>query len=529
MANTTTLEIHPAIGFARLGTSQEFFIGPEPGAPIPADRRDTTPDKLLKRQAARFRVYSCVRDPQGNLVSFHELTTAEATISWNVHLVNRKAAGPAFLNAAGIPNTDSTFRRNGATGNPATDAPLIIDGGVKTLVGASQPKALFQGSFKGNKVPLGEASTDANGRLLVAGGFGVSRSFPTTTIGNFADNDNWHDDTSDGPVNASVHFLDGRPDQQVDKSAWVICCQPDFAPGIGNIVTLYDALVDQAITRGVIALPTFKPAYDRDIFPLLNRALVYQWVNQFNQAAHGPGNTADFSSIPNLGDPATPIVQRQAIMRHVSNPASPTPGPIPSSRKPMPALFSDNYFTDKTLPLLLTRSQYRILNAWATGAFDQTATTPAPTPDPNDPDVLTRYVLDQCVGASFCPGIEAGRKIREDIYVANELFRFDGSKLLPGGLTESMALPWQADFILCSWETGSTLGQGRGWWPAQRPDDVFTSVGGSTMASWLRGIAIVSGIPDVNDFIVNWSKLGVVLDKGSTGNPFFVEDQRLLP
>ncbi len=43
------------------------------------------------------------------------------------------------------------------------------------------------------------------------------------------------------------------------------------------------------------------------------------------------------------------------------------------------------------------------------------------------------------------------------------------------------------------------------------------------MASWLRGIA------DLNDFIVNWSKLGVVLDKGSTGNPFFVEDQRLPP
>ena len=36
MANTTTLEIHPAIGIARLGTSQEFFIGPEPGGrPIP--------------------------------------------------------------------------------------------------------------------------------------------------------------------------------------------------------------------------------------------------------------------------------------------------------------------------------------------------------------------------------------------------------------------------------------------------------------------------------------------------------------
>jgi hypothetical protein len=84
-----------------------------------------------------------------------------------------------------------------------------------------------------------------------------------------------------------------------------------------------------------------------------------------------------------------------------------------------------------------------------------------------------------------------------------------------------MALPWQADFIDCAWEESGGLGKGRGWWPAQRPDDVFTSVGG-TMESWLRGIA------DVNDFIQNWSKLGVVLDKGTTSSPFFVEDQRVL-
>src|SRR5260370_28610767 len=127
MANTTTLEIHPAIGIARVGSSQEFFVGPEPGVPIPTDRRDATTDKLLKRQAARFRIYSCVRDPQGQLVSFEELTPATATITWTVHLVNRKAAAPAFLKG-GVPNTDRTFRRNGATGAATTDKPLIIEG-----------------------------------------------------------------------------------------------------------------------------------------------------------------------------------------------------------------------------------------------------------------------------------------------------------------------------------------------------------------------------------------------------------------
>src|SRR2546422_341225 len=120
MANTKTLEIHPAIGISRVGNSQEFFIGPEPGAAIPTDRRDATADRKLKRQAARFRVYSCERDPNGNLVSFHELTMAEAKITWTVHLANRKATGPAFRKAS-VPNTDPTFRRNGATGNPVTD------------------------------------------------------------------------------------------------------------------------------------------------------------------------------------------------------------------------------------------------------------------------------------------------------------------------------------------------------------------------------------------------------------------------
>src|SRR4051794_17971128 len=108
MANTTTPEIHPAIGIARVGSSQEFFLGPEPGLALEKNRRDSTPSKLLKRQAARFRVFSCTRDPQGKLVSFEELTPDKATITWTVHLVNRKAAAPRFLKGGSV-NTDPTF------------------------------------------------------------------------------------------------------------------------------------------------------------------------------------------------------------------------------------------------------------------------------------------------------------------------------------------------------------------------------------------------------------------------------------
>jgi hypothetical protein len=223
-----------------------------------------------------------------------------------------------------------------------------------------------------------------------------------------------------------------------------------------------------------------------------------------------------------LGDPATPNATRQFIFNHLSDPEHPPTATIPASKKPMPALFSDDYFSDETHPLRLTRHQYAILKAWAAGNFDKVAASPAPTPALDDPDALTRFVLDQCVGASFCPGIEAGRRTRDDIYLGRELFRFDRTKLQPGGLTESMALPWQADFYDCTWEASSGLGQGRGWWPAQRPDDVFTAVGGSTMDDWVRGITSMA------DFVDRWSKLGIVLDKGTPGSPFFVEDQRTL-
>jgi hypothetical protein len=467
-------------------------------------------------------VYSCVRDGNGLLQSFEELTPAKATITWTVHLVNRKAAAPMFLDTTEHPNTNPALRRNGASGNDATDKDLIIDGGTQSLTGASQAKKLFQGKFKGHDVPLGEMSTDANGRLIVVGGFGHSESFPAKPIDNFADNDNWHDDTSDGPVEATVHFLDGRADKAVDKPAWVIACQPDFAPGIGNLVTLYDAFVEVAITlRNILTLPTFKPAYDRDILPLLERALAYQWVNTFNHDAHGPGGAGDFLSIPDLGDPTKVVPRRAQILALLRNPNSPaTPTATPS----MPALFSDDYFTDKRLVQVLTRSQYRILQQWAAGAFDATG----PAAPEGEPDALTRTVLEACVGASFCPGIEAGRRIRDlSIYAANEVFRFDRSKLKPGGLTESMALPWQADFALCRWEApdgGLPVRKGRGWWPAQRPDDVLLGPDDSTMVSWQVGA-------DTMDLMVkNWDGLGIVLETtDSAGQPAWVETQRTLP
>jgi hypothetical protein len=94
--------------------------------------------------------------------------------------------------------------------NPDLRSELIIDPGARSISGASQGPVRFDGGrFLGVDVPLGELRTDAAGRLLVLGGFGhsdVTRDGkPITT---FANNDFWYDDTSDGPVTATVTFGD---------------------------------------------------------------------------------------------------------------------------------------------------------------------------------------------------------------------------------------------------------------------------------------------------------------------------------
>jgi hypothetical protein len=92
---TTRFEIHPAIGIARLGSSEEFHLGPQPDEPFPDDLRDAA--KNLKRQAARFRIFRCTRDDGGKLQSADEVASADGQIAWRIHLVNRKSASLDFI------------------------------------------------------------------------------------------------------------------------------------------------------------------------------------------------------------------------------------------------------------------------------------------------------------------------------------------------------------------------------------------------------------------------------------------------
>src|SRR5262249_10296124 len=161
-----------------------------------------------------FRIFAF--DEMGALVK--ELTKDDATIVWTAHLANTKASWKRFDGT----NDDPTLRN----ASIADRSSLEIDPGPRTLDAPNQAAGLNTGHFRGAEVPLGERRTDDAGRLLILGGFGSSASVPPGQPlangggNNFANNDFWHDDVSDGPVTATV-TLNGTMTSLTAAPAWV--------------------------------------------------------------------------------------------------------------------------------------------------------------------------------------------------------------------------------------------------------------------------------------------------------------------
>jgi hypothetical protein len=96
----------------------------EPGPSVPAE----------DKQPARFRVSRCERDERNRLVDAREVPQGKATITWTVHLVNRKAAGEAFP-----PDTDpAAGERPRRNPHEAYRAQLVIDPGPRSLTGPAR-------------------------------------------------------------------------------------------------------------------------------------------------------------------------------------------------------------------------------------------------------------------------------------------------------------------------------------------------------------------------------------------------------
>ena len=308
-------KIHPAIGIARLGNSpEEYFLGPEvPGyAGLPESVLFKDNEGRVKRQGIRFRIYAYDSDDK----AVKELNTDACSITWNVHLANKKAENKLFI---------GRFKRTEAKRNEdiVNRNDLVIDPGFRSISGANQSGDKYRfdtGKFLGVSVPLGELRTDEKGRLIVLGGFGKSDSIDIEKypIRQYANNNGWFDDTSDGPVTASVNFNDGRA-IPVKENAWVIVAPPKFAPYHYPIVSLYDTMRECAINQKWITKPT-EVSFIRDVYPIFYRAIQYSWLNAMAERGHGPGNI--LSKFKLLSDNSQNNSHlRKMIFNRIRNPA----------------------------------------------------------------------------------------------------------------------------------------------------------------------------------------------------------------
>jgi|HubBroStandDraft_6_1064221.scaffolds.fasta_scaffold02297_2 hypothetical protein len=578
--------IHPAFGVARVGDADApGFIGPEqPDVPANWNLGTEAFDNFkvagrIKRQGVRFRVFEFA--PDGSLIG--EVLPGQrdvVAVEWTVHVANRKAS---FFQFDGPKGENGDFSKNGARnanviGNDARSQ-LEIDPGPKPISGLSAgPVILANPNPTTNQIikDLGDISTDDAGRLIFFGGHGKTLQLPNAPdIQDYVNNDGWFDDVSDGPISAVLVLKDGSRVETV--GAWVSVAPPDFAPAVGNVVSLYETIWDVVVRNPTIPIPglamyraggalarlqqqrddwdpatnrfkTYKPSYISDIADVLQRAFGATCVHDPPDLKAAFHNTIAPQVYADLGDPdAAKDILRKEVFKRLRDPNSTEA----ADSRQMPRGLGDEYCDENEHPadsaeranskrfFSLTRTQYAMFAQWAAGNFVPDGNSPPSiptTPTASTPEDLDRAALEDCVGGPFFPGIEVSWVIRNPT-IYTEPFRFQlGKKIAsgdlavgipdvtvgPGFLTQQMALPWQADFRDCKREPLTNTATGAPtfamWWTGQRPDDVFPEATPDQQVAWTRDPDFKASDDDpqrYKEMVASWSKLGFVARQGA--------------
>jgi hypothetical protein len=586
--------IHPAVGVARVGNSDEYVIAPETmaGSPVPdrapltgglpiragteaepvrsGDLRDAS--GALKRHAARFRIFHY---PERAQESWPRGDGTEVTIgskvgdktvkdiAWTVHVANKKA-NSFVLTESGLQGIASYADghlppiRNPSLGDPKAPQPadkiavlndparvrkLTIDPGPRTIAGKSSPAVRFDQatpaaffdatkaqvvvlpdypkSFPADSFPqmdtpagaittLGELATDATGRLLVLGGYGRAAGWrigAPAPLDDDVNNNQWFDDTSDGPVSAVILFTDGT--QAAVHGAWVTTTDPSYAPQILNVVSLWDDIYDCWVRQLGLApdvydeakggyQKSYQPTFDDQLAPIFQSAALQQWAVNLSQ--RGMSAHDSLATITAADDPATtPLSGIAAIFR---NPFEPDP----TNTTLMPLHLGDAGESFLTL----RKTQYFFLQRWNAGKGSYRAGSGAAL---GAGELLDKATLVNCLGGRFSPGIDltfimrqptlytqpwktsgagpfrvrakplayastgaAGKPLLTGGYVP---LHVEADGLEPGDLSKFMAVPWHTDYNSCATHPPSPNPPGNRtvfWsWPAQRPVAVYTA------------------------------------------------------
>jgi hypothetical protein len=586
--------IHPSIGVARVGNSEEWYLAPETmaGFPVPGSdgligglpirpgtesepiRSGDVRDSMgaLKRQAARFRIYSY---PQRKQEAWPRGDGTEVTIGteiggkvvtdiiWSVHVANKKAntfmllevgehQGIASFCDGRLPPIRNTEVFDPAAPNPADPIAVLndptrvrqltIDPGPRTISGRNAATVRFDAAtpssvldpesgevvalpnypmsfpvdtFTDMEEPsgpidtLGELTTDESGRLIVAGGFGRATGWKlggaAPPLSEAVNSNQWFDDTSDGPVVATLVFDDGT--RAAVHGAWVTTTDPAFAPQILNAVSLWDDIFDVWVRELGIApdlynpatggfQDSYKPTFDDQLFPIFQAAALQQWV--VNISEHGRSAHDELRSITADTDPSMTSLSGLTIFRSPDEDQS-------HNTALMPLALGD---ANESF-LVLRRTQYFFLQRWNEGHGNF---LPGSGPAFGPGERLDKTVLVDCLGGRFSPGIDLTFVVREpSLYVSDWTtsgagpFRVrakkldypaatndkplltggyvprhvDGDGLEPGDLSKWMAVPWHTDYNSCATHPPDPNPPGNRklfWsWPAQRPVAVFTA------------------------------------------------------
>lgn len=517
-------KIHPGIGFVRVGPSRDgYFLAPERQGESPIDIDQNGAEVAfsgykdaqhrVRRQGARFRIFEYERVPMRGLVLRREITAEDAEIRWFVRLASSKAAGPLMSSAGHDPDErvrlvvpTSSFRNDPPQGGlpPFTRDDLVasVDLEVSGKNHRPAPHALPMASILRQPFYIGEAHTDASGRLVVLGGTGAARSWedPPSRLRNFLNNKTWYDDIADGSVDVEITFP-GESPRRVEHGSWVIMGPPDFAPMTEPLTSMLD-IVEQAMN-----VPPPSPlTFPQDIAPILRRAANLYWVNEEPVWETLRNHLAN---IAQLADPSSVNeVYRTQVQQDL--------------------LKAEEQISD----FRMTRRQKRMLEHWAKGRFQSDEDT-ARVPD-DDGRLLDRASLAKGVGGGFYPGIEAGLMLRNpNIYeefgrLTREEFEDlipgefgDFVTLAPGAITQRMACPWQADFNDCRSD----------WWPAQRPDIARYNFRHGSITEERTHWAHPTGYENTHEarlsLLENFAALGVIVPvKDAENNVVYAEVDR---
>ena len=603
LSKIARVAIYPSIGIARVGNSpEEYFIGPTiPGvhASDPHDFRDAK--GRIKRQAAQFYIFGL--DAKGNILG--ELNASHGvSIDWRVDVANKKSSWYQFELAMDIPAAEGYYDTNGNAQNPrglpllsqkrnlyykGSRKELMIEARAQHISGQNVNPDGKTHHFKGTigqqhkEVYLGELRTDDEGRLLFLGGRGLSDSFDDKPLTTFANNTGWHDDTSDGPVDAIVSWGEkGKEVEMKAEGAWVVTAPPNYAVGVQAFTTGYELLQDVQYRSG-----NHEPEethFYRHVYPTLQHLTQNQWVNAGVSREFGWGSSYEFDNaklIEYLNDnseKSRPF--RQTILECFRN-----PNYKEMQANAWPPLYGDavTFNMNSTDPrnwYAVTKLQYFHLKNWAEGNFvvdKPPVISPWEEMSPEQQaNGLTEAALEETLGGPFHPGceftwpmrnaimydkrdpwrIKRRKNVKDDFGVAlnSEIALSKGGPLdgsSPGDITRWMAVPWQSDTSSCLSAYRAYAGEYLPtFWPARVPNDVLTeedyqriqdpslpteekikAFSPADRKKWLRGYifnddgsfkggsSITERMKGVEKFTKEWYKIGIILKRPLAADP----------